>query len=172
MQYLIKISGLNTADDMDSKGMSLLWKTKSPFLLQTWSLATLEGNYLEYFCLTRSSWALHITEHCQIFVTGGSMLPAFGCMCWWLHRQFAAAGWAETNARKGPEFGRGHPSASDLTSAGQEPARGPAQGDGAPLGGLLLQSRTAPCWHVQGFQHGWQLLPSQHCFLGADWPTR
>lgn len=41
MQYLIKISGLNTAGDMDSKGMSLLWKNKKPI-----PLANLEFSHL------------------------------------------------------------------------------------------------------------------------------
>lgn len=58
-------------------------------------------------------------------------------MCGWVHRQPAAPRRVEANERKGPKVGRRRLPPPDLTPQGQEPARWTAQGDGAPLGGLL-----------------------------------
>lgn len=67
-----------------------------------------------------------IKSLCLFPHTGGGMLPSLGLVCWWVHGQLTAAGWAATNKRKGPKVGRGHLSSSDLTSARQEPSPGPA----------------------------------------------
>lgn len=89
------------------------------------------------------------------------MLPPLGLVCRRLHRQLEAAGRAATNAGKGPKIGRGHLPSPHVSPPRQEPASGAAQGDGAPLGGLLLQPGAPPCGHVQGFQHGSHLLSGQ-----------
>lgn len=103
---------------------------------------------------------------------GGGVLPALGLMCWWLHRQLKTAWWVATNAREGPKVSHGYLSSPHITSPRQEPAAGAAEGDGAPLGGLLLKPRAPSCWHVQSFQHGWHLLSGQHWYLCANWFTR
>ena len=73
------------------------------------------------------------------------MLSAPGFMCGRVHRRLETARGVEANKREGPKSQCGKPSAAHSTTTGQRSDPRGANGDGAVMGGLLLQSGAPLC---------------------------